>query len=148
MVDDDVLRPLQRLYDEVINAGRLEVLDELYGPGYVNHIAPFGLSTGVDGLRVLFGEFASAFPDQHIVADAIYRVDDLAIARWTISGTHQNSFFGLAATNRRFTMTGVDIERVENGRIVEHWGAEDMLALLEQIGAISVPPMHWPGQTA
>lgn len=144
---DPVLGPLQRLYEEVINAGRLEVLDELYGPGYVNHIAPFGLSQGIDGLRVLFGEFASAFPDQHIVADAMYRVDNLAIARWTISGTHKNSFFGVAPTNRRFTMTGVDIERVEDGRIVEHWGAEDMLALLAQIRAIEMPEMRWPEHT-
>src|SRR5438552_5161001 len=86
MTDVEVLRPLLRLYDEVINHGRLEVLDDLYGPGYINHIAPFGLSKGVDGLRVLFGEFKRAFPDQHIVADAMFRCGDLAIARWTITG--------------------------------------------------------------
>src|ERR1051325_6620584 len=117
----------------------MDVLDELYGPGYVNHIAPFGLSQGVDGLRILFGQFARAFPDQHIRADRIFRHGDLAVAKWTIAGTHLAPFFGVAPTGRRFVMEGVDIERVENGRIVEHWGAEDMLGLLQQIGAVTLP---------
>lgn len=144
MNEEEIFLPLQRLYAEVINEGRLEIMEELYSADYINNIAPFGLSKGVDGLYVLFGAFKDAFPDQHIVADSMVRSGNLVIARWTISGTHSGTpFFGVPASGRRFEMTGVDIERIERGRIVEHWGAEDMLALLVDIGAIAAPNLSF-----
>lgn len=141
MNDADVMRPLIRLYEEVINQGNLDVIDEIYdmSGAYLNHAAPFGLAQDVVGLRKLMAEFVIAFPDQHIVADEMFVSGDRVIARWTITGTHRGTFFGVAPTGRTMRMTGIDIERVVDGRIAEHWGAEDMLSLLESIGAVTVP---------
>ena len=130
---------LLRLYEEVINQGRIDIIEDLYAPGYVNHVAPFELSQGVDGLKILFGEFMMGFPDQHIVADEIFSVGDRVVARWTLTATHRGTFFGVPATGRRIVMTGIDLEQVVNDKILAHWGAEDMLGLLQQIGAI--PPI-------
>ena len=127
---------LARLYEEVINQGRLEVLPQLYTAEYVNHAAPFGLSTGVDGLRILFREFQIAFPDQHIVGEEWIEHEDRVVCRWKLTGTHLGSFFGAPPTGRSIVMTGIDIERIQNGLIAEHWGGEDMLGVLQQIGAV------------
>lgn len=130
--NSDVLR---RLYEGVINQGDLSLLSSLYAPNYINHAVPFGLSEGVDGLAMLFGEFKSAFPDQHIIGEQWIEQGDLVVCRWRLTGTHKGPFWGVSATNRPIVMTGIDIERIQNGLIAEHWGGEDMLGLLQQIGA-------------
>jgi predicted ester cyclase len=137
--DQGVEVPLMRLYHDVINGGSIEKLDELYTADYVNHAAPFGLDQGLAGLKVLFGEFMIAFPDQHIEADFWFTHDDLVVAHWTLLATHRGEFFGIPATNKPVVMTGIDIERVVGDRIAEHWGGEDMAGLLTQIGAITLP---------
>jgi steroid delta-isomerase-like uncharacterized protein len=127
---------LSRLYEEVLNEGNLDMLPDLYTASYVNHAAPFGLSTGVDGLRILFREFQIAFPDQHIVGEEWIEHEDRVVCRWRLTGTHLGPFFGIPATGRPIVMTGIDIERIEDGLIAEHWGGEDMLGVLQQVGAI------------
>lgn len=132
----DSSNPLYRLYDEVINQKRFEVIDDLYAPSYVNHIAPFGLASGIEGLKELFREQADAFPDWHIEVDYVIEHGDKWIVRWTLTGTHTGSYFGIKPTGRRFRISGVDIETILDGKITEHDGAEDMLGLLQQIGAV------------
>lgn len=135
-MQEQIARPLRRLYEEVISCGKMEIIDDLYSSNYINHAAPFGLSRDLSGLKRLFGIFHQAFPDQHIEAEEIYVIQDRVIARWTLTATHRGHFVGVPPTNRAITMTGIDIERIENGRIAEHWGGEDMLGLLQQIGAV------------
>jgi predicted ester cyclase len=137
--EQEIIKPLQRFYSDLINKGDLSVIDEIIGPNYINHAAPFGLSSGVDGLKKLLQEFILAFPDQHIVAEKIFAKDDMAIAIWKITGTHLGTFFGKPATGKKICMTGIDIDRVKDGKIVEHFGGEDMLILLSQIEAIIIP---------
>ncbi|MFH1223655.1 MAG: ester cyclase, partial [Pseudomonadota bacterium] len=60
------------------------------------------------------------------------------IVKWTLTGTHLGTYFGIKPTGKKFKMTGVDIETIIDGKIVEHDGAEDMLGLLQQIGAAPV----------
>ncbi len=129
--------PLLRFYEEAINQGKLDVLDELYTPDYVNHAAPFGLPTDVKGLKSLLAMFIRAFPDQHITADEIIIQGDKIVGRWTLRATHKGPFVGAPPTGRAVTMTGIDVERVVGDKISEHWGGEDMLGLLQQIGAVS-----------
>ena len=139
MKEQDVILPLQRFYDDFINKGDLSVVDEIIGDNYINHAAPFGLDNGKEGLLKLLQEFITAFPDQHIVAKKIFAKDDMAIAYWEITGTHQGTFFGKEATGNKICMTGIDIEIVKDGKIVEHYGGEDMMTLLEQIERITLP---------
>lgn len=132
----DHRNPLYRLYEEVINQKRLDVIDELYAPHYVNRIAPFGLKSDVAGVKELFTVQAKAFPDWHITADDVIEVGNKYIVRWTLTGTRRGDYFGIKPTGKKFKMVGVDIETIVDGKIVEHDGAEDMLGLLQQIGAV------------
>lgn len=137
--DKKIIKPLQRFYDDFINSNNLSVLDEIIGPNYINHAAPFGLANDKEGLKKLLEQFILAFPDQHIEAKMIFAKNDLAIAYWEITGTHQGVFFDVQPTGKKIKMTGIDIDRVQNGKIVEHWGGEDMMTLLSQIECINLP---------
>ena len=66
-------------------------------------------------------------------------------ARWTVRATHEGPLFGIAATGRRVTVTGIDIARVVDGKAVEHWRIFDQLGMLQQLGAIpasGAPPAN------
>jgi predicted ester cyclase len=129
-----------RLYDEVINAGNIDVIDEIYGRGYRNHAAPFGLSQTVEGLKDLMRMFKEGFPNQQIRAEEVLVCGDRVISRWSWTGTHSGRFVGVLASGVHASFSGIDIERVETGRIYEHWGAEDMLGLMNGIGAVRSLP--------
>jgi steroid delta-isomerase-like uncharacterized protein len=82
---------------------------------------------------------AEAFPDLRTAeADSVKEGDKVAF-RWLLSGTHKGEFMGVAATGRRVEVMGMDIVRVADGEIAEHWGEFDAMGLLRQIGVI--PPM-------
>ena len=132
----DNKNPLYRLYEEVINEKKFEVIDDLYASNYVNHIAPFGLESDIEGVKKLFREQAKAFPDWHITVNYVIEHGEKCIVRWTLTGTHTGKYFGIEPTGNRFKISGVDIETIVDGKITEHDGAEDMLGLLQQIGAV------------
>jgi len=134
----DNKNPLYRLYEEVINKKKLDVVDELYAPNYVNHIAQFGLTSSSADVKKLFAEQMKAFPDWHITVDYVIQNGNKYIVKWTLTGTHLGSYFGIKPTGKKFKMTGVDIETIIDGKIIEHDGAEDMLGLLQQIGAVPI----------
>jgi steroid delta-isomerase-like uncharacterized protein len=77
-----------------------------------------------------------AFSDLRMAeADSIKEGDKLAF-RWLLSGTHKGEIMGVTGTGRRVEAMGMDIVRVAEGKIVEHWGEFDAMGLLRQIGAI------------
>jgi predicted ester cyclase len=77
-----------------------------------------------------------AFSDLRMAeADSVKEGDKLAF-RWLLSGAHEREFMGVAGTGRRVEAMGMDIVRVADGKIVDHWGEFDAMGLLRQIGAI------------
>jgi steroid delta-isomerase-like uncharacterized protein len=86
-----------------------------------------------------------AFPDLRIAeADSIREGDKVAF-RWVMSGTYRGEFMGIAPTGERIEAMGMDIVRVSDGEIVEHWGEFDAMGLLRQIGVIPRPgDSPWP----
>ena len=98
----DETNQLYRLYDEVINQKKFEVLEELYAPGHVNHMAPFGLDGGVEEVKTLWKEQAAAFPDWHIAVDYVIEHGDKCIAKWTLTGTQTGDYFGYKPSSRKF----------------------------------------------
>ena len=79
---------------------------------------------------------AEAFPDLRTAeVDSVKEGDKVAF-RWLLSGTHEREFMGVAATGRRVEVMGMDIVRLADGEIIEHWGEFDAMGLLRQIGVI------------
>ena len=61
------------------------------------------------------------------------------VSRITWTGTHKSDFMGLPATGKRVNFSEIHVQRVVNGKIVEHWGVADRVTLLQQLGAIPAP---------
>jgi predicted ester cyclase len=75
-------------------------------------------------------------PDIHVTIEDMIAEGDRLACRWECSGTHQVDFFGIPATGKKATWTGVTIYRFDSGKIVEAWWAEDALGMLQQLGII------------
>ncbi len=129
----------RRFVEEVINQGNIEAIDELIDPGVVDHAALPGFPTGREGAKQFFAMMRSAFPDLHLTIEDMIAEGDKVVMRSTWSGTHQGEFMGISATGRRVTVSAIDISRVADGRIVEHWEQSDALGLMQQLGVVSPP---------
>ncbi len=127
-----------RWYEEVFNAGKIELIDELFASNFVDH-DPSNPLPGLEGVRQLVSMYRGAFPDLHITIEDEITAGDKVVTRFTGRGTHKGSLMGIPPTGKRVTLTAIDILRFENGRIVEHWGNQDLLGMMQQIGVIPAP---------
>jgi steroid delta-isomerase-like uncharacterized protein len=127
---------VRRYFEEVWNRGRLEVLDELLSPAYVNHTPSIpDPPPGPAGLKPIVAAIRCAFPDLRYAIHDVIATDDRAVARVVMSGTHEGDFFGLAATGRRVRVDQINIEEIgPDGRIRGHWRVTDELGLIRQLG--------------
>jgi len=132
---------LQRLYDEVMNAHRVDVADELITPDRPDHDPnlPPEFTEGREGFKRLFHVFIEAFPDfafqnEHMVAEG-----DLVAAYSRMTGTHEGTFMGIPPTGKSFGIFASDVCRfTDDGLISEHWGVFDMGSMFRQLGV--APP--------
>jgi steroid delta-isomerase-like uncharacterized protein len=83
--------------------------------------------------------FRAAFPDWHCEIEDFVAEGDRVVNRWIGRGTHKGDFFGIPATGKSVTLTGVTEHRVENGKIVNDWSVGDQLGLMQQLGAVPSP---------
>lgn len=128
----------RRIYEEVINKRDLDLLDELVKPDYNEHDPLPGQREGLDGIRDRFRMLIEGL-DPHFTIEDLIAEDDRVVVRWTNSGTNVGEFLGAPATNRPFTTAGIDIYRVEGGKLAEHWHVVDMFGQMVQLGQISPP---------
>jgi predicted ester cyclase len=85
--------------------------------------------------------YRGAFPDVRLTINDQIAEGDIVVTRWTATGTHNGELMGIAPTSKRATVTGVDIDRYQGGKVVEAWASYDMLGLLQQLGvALSLAP--------
>ena len=90
-------------------------------------------------MKKLVGMFREAFPDLTSNVDLLMAEGDPVAGRMTTSGTHKAKFMGIPATNKRFSMTEFHIVRIANGKAVEHWGNQDDMGMMMQLGVIPEP---------
>jgi uncharacterized protein (TIGR02246 family) len=124
----------RRYWDEVINQGKVAVLDDIFAADYVQHHV--GVPPGLAGIKAFVKAMSVAFPDQHATIDDILVEGDRVMTRTTIRATHTGPFRDIAPTGRAISVEVLDIWRVEDGKLKEHWGVFDNLAFLRQLGAI------------
>jgi steroid delta-isomerase-like uncharacterized protein len=91
---------------------------------------------GLDALKGFVAEFHQAFPDFTDQVDRQVAEDDVVVTQFTSSGTQLGEFLGIAATGRRAEWMGIEIARIDNGKIAENWVSWDMYGMLQQLGAL------------
>lgn len=131
---------VRRLIEEGFNEGNLAVADELIAPDMVEHQS-FGPdhAPGAEGVKAVIASLRRAFSDFHLAIDDVATAGDIVWLRMTGTGTNDGSFMGHAPTGRRMRTDVFDALRVEDERIVEHWGVPDRLGTLFQLG-LAQPP--------
>jgi steroid delta-isomerase-like uncharacterized protein len=127
----------RRFWEEVVAGGNLALIDELVADDIVDHEEGFpGQPPGKDGVKFFVNTLREAFPDISVKAGVTLGDGNLAAGEATLTGTHTGDFMGVPASNKSFEIDSVDIIRVEDGKVAEHWGVTDTMSLMQQIGAI------------
>ena len=129
---------LQRIFDEIINEGRLEATDELFTDDYVDH-GPMGTMQGRDAFKAMVGQWRSAVPDVHCTIENV--VSDGELVGWLVraTGTHTGDGLGFPATGKPFETVSANLGRLRDGKAAEHWSEQGMLPMLVQIGVLPLP---------
>ena len=136
-VDNKAL--VRRFVDEVQSGGNIDLIDEVCSPGFVNHSAPPGIPADREGIKILTAMFRGAFPDSHFTIEDMVAEGDKVVTRKTFHGTHEGEFMGMPPSGRAVSMGLIDIVRVYDGRVVEHWSVGDSLGMMQQLGVIPQP---------
>lgn len=130
---------VRRYFEEVWTTGNLAVRDSFLSPEYRGHAAGNPEPMHREAWTAWFNGFRAAFPDARFTVEDMVAEGDRVAARLTMRGTHQGPLQGMPATGRSVTVTGISIERIANGRIVEGWSENDALGMLGQLGALPPP---------
>jgi len=132
----DLKALMKRFNDEVMSQGKMDVIDELVSEDLVEHAAPEGVPPNRDGVKMFVQTFRDAFPDMKATTVAVVVEGDEAWMQSTITGTHKGEFMGMAPTNKKFEITAFDRVKFKDGKAVEHWGAEDDMGMMTQLGVV------------
>jgi predicted ester cyclase len=131
---------IQRYTEEIFHKGNLNAIEEFIAPNYIRHTSHFREGGhdvhGPEGLRQSVSAFRATFPDAHFTLEDVLVDGDKIVVRLTCHATQKGEFMGIAPTGKSVTFTGISIYRIANGKIVERWGVEDGVSLLQQLGAI------------
>ena len=125
---------IHRLFEDVLNGGDMDLVDEIISTEYIEHAALPGQESGSEGVKQRLAAFREAFPDMVWTLEDLVAEEEKAAARWSMNATNQGSFMGIAPTGRRVTLSGIDIYRIVGSQLIEHWHEIDALGLMQQLG--------------
>ena len=124
---------------EVFEGGNLDAVEHFIAPGHENHDPTAAdVPRGPEGVRQLAELYRSAFPDIAFEHEEMLSSGDRVIHRWTLTGTHRGELMGIAPTGQAVRVSGIEINRIADGKIAESWAMSDLRGLLEQLG-VDVP---------
>ena len=122
-----------------INAKDLESALTLFSPNYVEHSALPGMPSGVEAVRAYFSMLFAGFPDVHATILDTIAEGDKVVLRASTEGTHTGPFLGIPPTGKHAKWSFIDISRIADGKIVEHWNETDQMSLMQQLGLVPPP---------
>lgn len=129
---------LRRAYEQIFSEGKLELLDEDIAPDALDH--GFPELRGVEAFKGPMAGLRAAFPDLQAKPEFIIAEGDMVMALATFTGTHQAEFLGIPATGKQITWSHVDINRIQDGKVVEAWHIGVPGAILQALGYQLTPP--------
>ena len=128
-----------RLYDEVINQEKHNVVDEIFAIDATLHDPFTGRSQGSEAFNELLGMFDAAFPHHRVRVDQVIADGDYVAVLHTHLATHAGPFMGLPPTGRSIEVNGVELFRFADGKIAEFWRKDDDVSMLMQLGILPAP---------
>ena len=117
----------RRIVEEMWNTKNLKVVDEVYSPEF---------GGGHEATKQSVTANLTAFPDLHNTIEDQIAENDLVVTRYVTSGTHQGEFANIPPTGKQFTVTGIEMHRFADGKLIDLWNVVDLLGMLQQLGVI------------
>jgi steroid delta-isomerase-like uncharacterized protein len=128
---------VRRFYREVFGDWNMALVDEVVSPRFVSHDWPEGGPTGPQAFRNFYAAIRSAVPDARYEVEDLIAEGDRVVVRWSMRGTHEGGFRGIAPTGRPIVLKGIAIYRVKGGKLMERWVVSDLYGLLEELQGAS-----------
>jgi predicted ester cyclase len=136
MTADEIKNSVRYALETAFNEGVFEPLEAITGAEIRDHsvFRDPKLPYSEDGFKQRILRNRAAFPDIHYEVEHMILEGEMLALNWTISGTNTGSLRGQPPTGKRVSFTGMNIERMQDGKIVEHWSNPDFLGMWEQMG--------------
>jgi predicted ester cyclase len=123
----------------VFNAHNPDLAAEFVTRDVKWHGGTLGTVEGVENLVGLLRGFIGALPDLNAQEQNVVAQGDMVALRFVVEATHQGDLLGIAPTGRRVRWDAIDVYRLAGGKIIEEWAADDLTAILHQVGAYTPP---------
>ena len=130
---------VQQMVDVIQNQHQLERMADFFEPNFVNHLdhMPDSPLNSIEKAQQVFQQMFTALPDLRVTIQRQVAEGDTVMTHKIFQGTHVGSFMGVAPSGQPIIFGVIDILRVENGKIVEHWAIQDRLGLMQQLGLMT-----------
>jgi steroid delta-isomerase-like uncharacterized protein len=128
-----------RVFEELINQERGEVIDEIFAQDVLVHDPLSGTSQGIDAFKGLMGFFNAAFPGHRVSVESVVADGEQVAVLHTHTATNTGSFMGMPPTGKTVVVNGLELFRLRDGKIVEFWRKDDDVSMLMQLGVIPMP---------
>ena len=126
-------------FAEAVNTGNFDLFKEAVSIENVDHDPAPGQVPGPEGYRMFFSGLRNAFPDLSVAPETLVADDESIAFAYTITGTQNGPFMGIAPTGKKIKIRGMQISKFKDGKMVERWGSSDELGMLQQLGVLDVP---------
>lgn len=138
---------VHRFFEQCWNEGNTNMIGECLTDNVRIHDPVFpNLTAGANNMKAHIESCRRAFPDIKFSIDDTIAERNEVVIHWTARGTHKGDFLGMHPTNRKATVTGTSIYRLDNGKIVEQWAHWNLMSMMEQLGVQNAPQEQ--GRTA
>jgi steroid delta-isomerase-like uncharacterized protein len=125
--------------DEVWNKGNVSIIDEVMAPTYARYMNASGAYLDRERQKQRMSGMRQAFSELALTLEDITAEGDKVTIRVTLQGTHTGNFMGVPATGKQVAIEAIDILRLVDSKVVEHWGVMDTFGLMQQLGVVPAP---------
>jgi steroid delta-isomerase-like uncharacterized protein len=129
---------VRRYYDEVHNGRNYDRVEDLVAPDFKEHDPLPGQGAGREGMKDR-DKMLAAHLDVRFTVEDIIAEGEKVVVRWRNHGTHIGEFLGIPPTGKEFSVEGINVYRVIDGKLAEGWGVVDVFGQLLQLGVIPSP---------
>lgn len=119
---------------EVIQNGNAEIFKKIMDKDFINHSAPEGNPNNADGMWYFFDQILRpAFPDLKVTIHELVADDETVTTRKSIQATHTGNLMGIDPTNKTVVIDIIDIIKIKNGKLSEHWAQNNFTDIIAQL---------------
>jgi steroid delta-isomerase-like uncharacterized protein len=129
----------RQLIEDVWLAGNPAAVEDYYAADVVDHALPPGMPPGREGVKAFASMYTGALTDSEISIEDQVAEGDLVVTRWSSQATHSGELMGIPATGKRISASGIGINRIVDGKVVESWSQVDQMGMMQQLGVVPPP---------